>query len=105
MYCTFIKIECIVYLFEYLVDLGNNGEPMGLIYPNTFWNDSIIYDEYCYLLAIYIFFILEFLAPVAMHRHSTTTTYIVLAFMLQNKYYEINYVIYFYIKSIWRHKC
>ena len=36
MYCTFIKIECIVYLLEYLVDLGNNGEPMGLIYPNTF---------------------------------------------------------------------
>jgi len=60
MYCTFIKIECIVYLFEYLVDLGNNGEPMGLIYPNTFWNDSIIYDEYCYLLAIYIFLYLNF---------------------------------------------
>lgn len=59
------KIEFIIRLNAYLVDLGDNGVPMGLIYLNTFWNNNVIYDEYCYLLAVLHLFTLDFFTPVA----------------------------------------
>ena len=67
------KIECSLQLFGYLVDLGDNGEPIGLIYLGTFWNDNVLYDECCYLLADLHRFTLDFLAPVAAHGHSTSS--------------------------------
>ena len=67
------KIEFSLQLFGYLVDLGDNGEPIGLIYLSTFWNDNVLYDECCYLLADLHCFKLDFLAPVAAHGHSTSS--------------------------------
>jgi len=67
------KIEFSLQLFGYLVDLGDNGEPIGLISLGTFWNDNVLYDECCYLLADLHRFTLDFLAPVAAHGHSTSS--------------------------------
>ena len=45
---------------------------MSSIYLNSFWEDIIMYDEYYYVLVDLYFFTLNFLAPVAMHVHSTS---------------------------------
>ena len=46
------KLECIVYLLKYLVDLGDNDESMGLIYLNTFWNDNVMTDYVIFCIYI-----------------------------------------------------